>query len=186
MIQVMATVLFTDNRYGSEMDFDSYNILFGMIVDLARELVVDKELSLAQASLAGTAHLQENSRAKLSFTFDFEIIPPLFIVATKCRDRKIRRGAIRILLSSPRREGLWDSIFCGKLAERIVEIEEEGMAPFSDWTPSISEKPREERRVVIKEVSFDLQRREGGLRWGQRGTGNGNMDLKERETRIYW
>jgi hypothetical protein len=118
MIQLMAPVLFFTDTKGSEMDFDSFGTHFREIVELGKEVVVDAELSLAQ-SLAPPAHLHEHSssHAKPSFTLDLEIIPPLFIVATKCRDRKLRREAIRLLMSSPRREGLWDSIFCGRAAQ---------------------------------------------------------------------
>lgn len=67
-----------------------------------------------------------------------------------------------------------------------MEVEEEGMAPLDAWAQSTLEKVPDEKRVVIKELLFDLQRREGVLRCGLKGTGDGDMDLKEREMHIYW
>jgi len=39
--------------------------------------------------------------------------------------RAIRREAIRLLLSYPRREGLWDGMIIGKFSQWIAEIDEE-------------------------------------------------------------
>jgi hypothetical protein len=49
------------------------------------------------------------------------------IVAMKCRDPLLRREAIRLLASKPRREGVLDSVFTAKVHLWLVGIEEEGM-----------------------------------------------------------
>ena len=123
------------------------------------------------------------SHIRASFALDLGIVPPLFVVATKCRDRKLRREAIALLMSSPRREGMWDSLLCGKVGEWIMEVEEEGMRDFDTWDPvSASEKVPEDKRVMVKEILFDLQRR---LHFGAAPEVPGTtMWIRERERRI--
>lgn len=55
------------------------------------------------------------------------IIPPLYLTAIKCRFPSIRRKAISLLSSSPRREGMWDAFLAVKVAEKVMTIEEEGL-----------------------------------------------------------
>lgn len=68
---------------------------------------------------------------KPSFSADLGIVPPLYVVATKCRDPVLRRQAIRLLRSSARREGMWDSELTARIAMWIAEVEEEGVFPPS-------------------------------------------------------
>jgi hypothetical protein len=51
----------------------------------------------------------------------------LYGVATKCRDPILRREAIALMLSSHWKEGIWDSILCGRTATWIMDMEEKGM-----------------------------------------------------------
>jgi hypothetical protein len=67
------------------------------------------------------------SNTILSYHFDGGFIPPLFLVAAKCRDRGLRRKAIALLFSAPMRVGVFDSICVGMMAEWIVALEEEGI-----------------------------------------------------------
>jgi len=63
-----------------------------------------------------------------TFTFEMGVIPPLYFTAVKCRDTTVRHEAIRLLgLARPRKEGLWDARALSRIAERVVEIEENGM-----------------------------------------------------------
>lgn len=66
------------------------------------------------------------SHIKASFSTDLGIVPPLYVVATKSRDRVLRRQAIQLLRSSARREGMWDSELAARIAMWVVDIEEEG------------------------------------------------------------
>ncbi|KAG9235482.1 hypothetical protein BJ875DRAFT_270756 [Amylocarpus encephaloides] len=59
------------------------------------------------------------------FSFDSIVIIPLYLICHKCRDRTVRRKAISLLLTYSRREGVWDSIFAGKMGQWAMEIEEE-------------------------------------------------------------
>lgn len=55
---------------------------------------------------------------------DFGWIPPLYYVAIKCRDHRIRAHAIRFLELSQHREGIWDGGTMARVARRVMEIEE--------------------------------------------------------------
>lgn len=62
-----------------------------------------------------------------SFSMDMQIVGPLYEVIGRCRDPIIRRRAIELLESTPRQEGVWNSLLTAKVARRVVEIEEEGL-----------------------------------------------------------
>ncbi|KIN05124.1 hypothetical protein OIDMADRAFT_39518 [Oidiodendron maius Zn] len=211
MIHIMTSVLFRMNFSTAETDFDNFFSQFRQIVDLAKEVVVDEELTIAETrcgdprncrhrqapnghymQLPGISTLGYRpdgtySHIKASFALDLGIVPPLFVVATKCRDRTLRREAIALLMSSPRREGMWDSILCGKVGEWIMEVEEEGMRDYEIFNPiSTSERVVEDKRVMVKEILFDLQYRTATLRCGTRGAMEGDRDVRARETQISW
>jgi hypothetical protein len=213
MIHAMTSILFLMGFSTSEMDFDGFMLQFREIVELAKEVVVEEELALAQArrgdlnncrhrdsshgasqmhfpGMATTYGYREKdsySHIKASFALDLGIIPPLFVAATKCRERRLRRDAISLLISTPRREGMWDSLLCGRVAQWIMEVEEEGMSRFEIRDPiSTSETVAEDKRVMVKEILFDLQKREATLRCGTRGAREHDADPRARETHIFW
>lgn len=45
----------------------------------------------------------------------------------KCRDARLRRKAIELLRESEREEGVSNSLMAARVAESLVEIEEEGL-----------------------------------------------------------
>ncbi|KAL2075090.1 hypothetical protein VTL71DRAFT_32 [Oculimacula yallundae] len=210
MMQVMTGILYQMGFSTSEMEFDKYTPLFRQIVELAKEVVVDEELTLAQLRCGSTPtcrHRQtptynfpgltshqpgayrdeENySHIKPSFALDLGIVPPLFVVATKCRDRKLRREAIRLLMASPRREGMWDSMLSGAVGTWIMNIEERGLTFWDDRGAGEGEVVPDERRVMVKEILFDMQKRTATLRCGTRGAREGDGDLRAMETHISW
>ena len=61
------------------------------------------------------------------FSLDTGIVLPLYFVAAKCRHPTIRRKSIALLKSTPRQEGVLNSILTGRVAERLAEIEEKGL-----------------------------------------------------------
>ena len=82
---------------------------------------------------------------------------------------------------------MWDSILCGKAAQWIMEVEEEGMRQYEEWDPvGVNEAVKEEKRVMVKEVLFDLQRREAMLSCGTRGKGSQELDGRKKEKFITW
>jgi hypothetical protein len=135
MLQVQATmssVTLASAFFNSETGYDVFLPEFRDIVALA----------------ASTEPLSNYPRKRLSYHFDGGFIPPLFLVATKCRDRVLRREAISLLLSAPIREGVFDSICVGKMAQWLMELEEEGV-------PEAEEIP-DHRRVRIRRSNINL------------------------------
>ena len=58
------------------------------------------------------------------FSMRFGVVPHLYWVAARCRDPHLRHRALRLLLTCNRREGIWDSTACGRIAERVISAEE--------------------------------------------------------------
>lgn len=58
-------------------------------------------------------------------SFDVQILGPLYYTALKCRHPIIRRRALEMLQSAPRREGLWNGRYAYVTAKRVIELEEE-------------------------------------------------------------
>jgi hypothetical protein len=92
---------------------DQYNPVYKRVVYLAKEVM--KELPVT------------NKTRPSNFCFDTRVIVPLWVVGLKCREPAIRRDAINMLLSNPRREGIWDSVFAGKVLQWAMEVEEESI-----------------------------------------------------------
>lgn len=60
-----------------------------------------------------------------TFKISMQIVCPLYSIARRCPHRGTRKEAISLLLSHPRREGLWDSTLAGRLSEWIMLLEED-------------------------------------------------------------
>lgn len=90
-----------------------------------------------------TTHLPRNSR----FSFDVGIVPPLHVVAMKCREPKLRRAALNLLLDNPRQEGMWDSVLSGRTGRWLINCEEEGL----ELPPGIGPTPSGEAQVATRQ-----------------------------------
>ena len=66
-----------------------------------------------------------------AFSLDTTIILPLYFVAAKCRHPSLRRKSVLLLKSASRQEGILNSSLTGRIAERLIEIEEEGLGEIS-------------------------------------------------------
>jgi len=156
MFQIMGQILFLMTFSDSEMHFDNFIPAFKAIVDLAREVVGDEERRAAAQRcpnpalchhrhrdlldpLNGVDNVYTAHHIKPSFSADMGIVPPLYVVATKCRDPQIRRQAIQLLRSSARREAMWDSELVARIGMWVLKVEEEGLdlgSPSSAGYPS--------------------------------------------------
>ncbi|KAI1074144.1 hypothetical protein F5B20DRAFT_469398 [Whalleya microplaca] len=138
MNQIMGQILFYMTFSDSELQFDGFLSYFRDIVNLAMEVVGDEERRAAAKRCPNPDFCQHQSahpdifggqytarHIKPSFSADLGIVPPLFVVATKCRDPLIRRQAIQLLRTSSRREGMWDSELTARIGMWITEIEED-------------------------------------------------------------
>jgi hypothetical protein len=93
---------------GEECIFDLHTADFAEIIDLGSKIVqADQPLSQL-------------------FSFEMQIIAPLYYTAVKCRIPHIRKQALVLLRLAPRREGLWSAHTAVRIAERVIEIEENG------------------------------------------------------------
>lgn len=199
MCQIMGQILFLMTFSDSEAKFDVFQPHFQAIVDLGREVVGDEERRAAERRCPDPQtcrHHKEHdsdifggyeytaSHIKPSFSADMGIVPPLYVVATKCRSPIIRRQAIQLLRSSSRREAMWDSELSARIGTWIMEIEEEDDsavnsatspgASFSDtsgaspvYTTGSSPSPR--ARLSTSSVEFGDRLGPGGnARWDPR------------------
>jgi hypothetical protein len=143
-----------------EMVYDDYYGELQEIVDLG-----DMVLSLRG----------ENSKGA-TYTFENGLILSLQFAAQKCRYSITRRKAIELLLAYPRREGLWDSKFSGKMMEWAVDVEEEFMenGHIPGWA-----------RIRGIAKSGDLQRRTATLKCRQRKSESSD-EYVAREKVIRW
>lgn len=67
----------------------------------------------------------DTNNADIRFSFDLHVVMPLFITGLRCRHFGIRRQAIALLFSYPRRDGIWDSMMAAKTVSWIADIDEE-------------------------------------------------------------
>ena len=101
-----------------EKTYDSYLEHFKKIVHYTQTVI-----DLTPPANNNTAH----------FTFDIAIIPPLYLVAIRCRCPTTRREAIALLERDPPREGLWDARQHVVVSKRVVELEEADVDPGTGW-----------------------------------------------------
>jgi hypothetical protein len=97
-----------------EYETDLYTADFENIIILGEELT----------SKAGATSSQPQPEM---FSFEMQIIAPLYYAAMKCRIPSMRRRAINLLSLAPRREGLWNAHIAMKIAERIMHLEEKDL-----------------------------------------------------------
>lgn len=140
MFQIMGQILFLMTFSDSEQHFDVFEPQFKKIVDLGLEVVGDEERRAAEKRCPDPRKCHHHNsqepdifggqtymanHIKPSFSADLGIVPPLYVVATKCRSPLLRRQAIQLLRSSSRREGMWDSELTARIGSWIMNIEEE-------------------------------------------------------------
>ncbi|KUI52704.1 hypothetical protein VP1G_00225 [Cytospora mali] len=138
MFHIMGKILFQMTFSAEETQFDAFQPEFQAIVNLGMEVVGDEERRAAEKRCGDprTCHHRDHvpdifggqtyraNHIKPSFSADLGIVPPLYVVATKCRSPIIRRQAIQLLKSSSRREAMWDSELVARIGNWIMEIEE--------------------------------------------------------------
>lgn len=140
MFNIMGQILFLMTFSANETQFDVFQPQFQMIVNLGLEVVGDEERRATEKRCRNPRTCQHHkdhipdifggytyiaNHIKPSFSADLGIVPPLYVVATKCRSPVIRRQAIQLLRSSSRREGMWDSELVARIGTWIMDIEEE-------------------------------------------------------------
>lgn len=133
----------TSSPTAGEVQYDKCYHLFRDIVELVKEIPYDNP----------TSHSE-----RASFTFDVGRVGSLYIVATRCRDCALRREAISLLLSKPRRECIWDNVVAARVATVVMLMEEAGLR--GRFVPESS-------RIRIEGLSFNLLQSRGRLRYSR-------------------
>lgn len=121
---------------GLEIAYAAYTTEFIAIVALAENIIA----------------LDIRSERGFSFSFDTEVVGPLFWAAMKCRDLRTRRRAINLLSRLQRREGLWNPQNCCIIADRLVTLEESTVGE-----EGVSHASAEESRVHIQIEAKNLE-----------------------------
>lgn len=78
-------------------------------------------------------------------------VMPLHLVAARCRNPHLRRRALELLMSCPRREGLWDAQLTGKVVSQTIAIEEDAMVSV----PGGDGRIMADKRVMSVKIEFD-------------------------------
>ncbi|KAF2114109.1 hypothetical protein BDV96DRAFT_600841 [Lophiotrema nucula] len=128
----------------SSFDFDGMRDLgWGMqeddlrvIVELASQLLqAPFDLTLPHGAVPADFYPSEADRnygsgrpmpalAEPVFFSGSGVLSALFAVVSRARDPLLRRRAVALLLSYPRREGMWDSVLAGRIAWEAIMLEE--------------------------------------------------------------
>jgi hypothetical protein len=112
----------------------------------------------------------------LGFSINIHLVVPLSLVAWRYRHRALRQEAIKLLLASPRREGLWDGVFIGKTAQWVASIEEESLGGSEIYVPY-------ELATNVEIIDVDVLERTATLQALLKDkTSPGEMILKETKT----
>ncbi|OCT53948.1 hypothetical protein CLCR_09932 [Cladophialophora carrionii] len=111
---------------------------------------------LVQTQSQGQGHdhdQQSDMRPSPSFSSGLGYVMPLHTIAARCRNPRIRRRALQLLLSSGRREGIWDAVLTGKIVTTTMEREERLAASLQ------TERVPSDARVREVKVEFLGERR---------------------------
>ena len=106
MLYLCAKVIIYAEFSGSEMSYDDFTEEFADIVARAKNISPERQDW---------------------FSFEDGIVSTLYLVATRCRDPRIRRQAISMLAMGKIKDGVWEASELAKIAEKIVALEEKGI-----------------------------------------------------------
>jgi hypothetical protein len=182
-----------------ESGFDAYLPEFASIVKWSRALIVSTPESQEPCLHTKLAALSVTNVARFSLNIGY--IPPLYLVAIKCRDPITRREAISILEETNGREGLWDARLHARVARRWMEVEEssvmiyEGaktvymepgpmMRMIADGEVRVPQKPKECFRVRDVEISNITEGIRGSCTITIRTYPNGPLEKKVEWTEV--
>jgi Fungal specific transcription factor domain len=100
--------------------FDAYFTIF-------EEILVHAEAILSTK--------QNDLEANSPFAVEMGLIPPLFFVATKCREPSLRRRALSLLERSPLPRGLWRVLPTIQVVRKVIDLEEEDIYTIDRRVP---------------------------------------------------
>lgn len=147
-----------------EISYDACYPKFERILTLVESLPV--------VSGSGRAVVEKSSYQK-ALSFEWGVICPLYFVMVRCRDPHLRRQALARLYALNRREGTWDSLGTARLAERVVEMEEEGLENVQT-----SEDISNDRRIIDTHFVVEMDQRTISLTWTLKSDPDGPVQTK--------
>lgn len=134
----------------------------------------------AITNLSSNIHPQliESSQNSGLYHFDLGLLPALYLVGTRCRDKGVRAKAIDLLYSSPYREGIWDSGAIANVSNWIRNVEVRCNGGNEDHIPECN-------RVFLTSTNMDLYNRRAKVYCTQR-KGPADADLVFHEGFLNW
>jgi hypothetical protein len=160
--QIMILYIILSAFFSDQTAFDDY---YDMFAEIAR---VTEEAS-AMIPVIGKSNPTNYSLAGRA-------VSTLWITGVKCRDRAIRRKAHELLVKYPRREGIWDSLFCARMIEFVIELEEEHLE--GDYVPGWA-------RIDTLRWDSDFEKRTAALMCEQRVSSSSDEVVMKTKT-ITW
>lgn len=141
-------------------NWETLNPIFEEIVSLAASIVETTTTTTTYETEDSAQHSMSpggttTKPLKPSFSLDNGVIGPLYDVATLCRDPILRRRAVDLLRSAPRREGVFDSQLYAIVAEKIIAVEEAVAAAQADGVNDINDL-----KSLIKDVFLGTSTRQ--------------------------
>jgi hypothetical protein len=94
-----------------EMQYDKYLETFQVILDMAESVLVSDNIETP------------------TFSVNLGVLPPMCLVAFKCRDSSIRHRLLSLLNRSRRQEGIWSTSMIALVVQRVYDIENAGTRP---------------------------------------------------------
>jgi hypothetical protein len=171
--QITVTYIVTAGFTGQECAYDNNMPQFKEILSMVESIQVGGYSGLAQteestartcssssdtdSDSTSTPRILKCAKTQPFFSLELGITIPLFNFAIKCRDPILRRRAIAIMRFANRREGLWDSTAAADVAQRVVDVEEEGAVAIRGVVISASQIP-EDRRIVIVQSMVNVEK----------------------------
>jgi hypothetical protein len=93
------------------------------------------------------------------FTTSMGPLAALWIIATRAPSvcTEIRKRAVRVMLSYPRREGFWDGMVAGQIAQEVLKLEQESaQEELGLWdVPSRDLIVPDDLRIVVVALKYD-------------------------------
>ena len=154
----------------ADMDMDRFQPKFRQSL-MACEEFMRKQSGTSIPVPVTTQHLPErvDSGARVSlpptFSRQLGIVPHLYWAASRCRDPLVRRWALRLLFTCNRREGIWDSTTCGRIAERVIAVEEGAAISHRSQLPTVDHRKLTSSRDIPRSARVSVL-------WAQFEAGN--------------
>jgi hypothetical protein len=115
MASIMASVCLCPSN---EMIYDSHTPAF---ISIMMHWIRLRKMTLSPSFVESLA--AEHAGMSNSIT-DMGWLPKLYFTAIKCRNHRVRLQAIRLMKSSPHKEGIWDAMLIACIAREVMMIEE--------------------------------------------------------------